>query len=74
MESIKLLTSAINLWSFGLFLDFFKFINSKLIKSNSPLSKKHIVFAFKIYEYLVNSWQKKEEKHLFLIEKAMNKN
>lgn len=74
MGSIKLLTSAINLWAFGLFLDCFKFLNSRLIKRNAPISKKHIVFAFKIYERSVNIWHKKEEKHLLLIAKAMNKN
>jgi len=74
MENTKLVLSAINLWALGLFLDFFKIINSKLIKRNAPLSKKHIVFAFKAYERSVNIWHRKEEKHLLLIAKVMNKN
>ena len=74
MENVRLILSAINLWGLGLFLDFFKYINSKLIKRNAPLSKKHIVFAFNAYERSVNIWTKKEEKHLLLIAKAMSKN
>ena len=74
MENIKLILSAVNLWAFGLFLDFFKHINSKLIKRNAPLSKKHIVFAFKAYERSITIWHKKEEKHLLLIAKKMCKN
>ncbi len=74
MKSIKLLISAINLWAFGVFLDFFKLINSKLIKRNASLSKKHIVFAFKVYERSVIIWHKKEEKHLLLMAKTICKN
>ena len=70
MENVKLILSAVNLWALGLFLDFFKYMNSKLIKRNAPLSKKHIVFAFKAYERSVNNWLKKEEKHLFVGEKG----
>ena len=74
MGSIKLLISAIDLWAFGLFLDFFKSLTSKFIKRENQISKKYIVCIFKIYERSINIWHQKEETHLLLIAKTMNRN
>lgn len=74
MQNTKLIISAINLWFFAIFLLLFKNTISILIKKNAPLSKKHIVLAFNLYERSVNIWQKKEQKHISLIAKAIYKN
>lgn len=71
MKSLNILISAINLWIFGMFLDLFNSILSKLIKENPSLSKGYIVFLFKLYEHYIELWQRKEKQHLLLITKTL---
>ena len=72
MESFKIVMSAINLWIFGIIIHIYKTIISFFIKKNAPLSKKHIVLAFKIYERSLTLWSKKEKKHIKLLSKKLN--
>lgn len=73
MEIFKIVISAINLWIFGLLIHINKTIISLLLKKNAPLSKKHIVLAFKIYERSLILWSKKEKKHIRLLEKKLSR-
>ena len=74
MQNTKLIISALTLWFFSIFLLLFKKTISILIKKNTPLSKKHIVLAFNLYECSVNVWQRKEKKHISLIANTIYKN
>lgn len=74
MQNTRLIISALNLWFFSIFLLLFKNTISILIKKNAPLSKKHIVLAFNLYERSVNVWQRKEQKHISLITNTIQKN
>lgn len=73
MEIFKIVLSAINLWIFGLLIHIYKTIISFFTKKNAPLSKKHIVLAFKIYERSLTLWHKKEKKHIKFLKRKLSR-
>ncbi len=73
MKSFKIVMSAINLWIFGILIYIYKTIISFFIKKNAPLSKKHIVLAFKIYERSLTLWHQKEKRHITLLSKKLSR-
>lgn len=73
MENSKIVISAITLWIYGMGIHIYKSFLSMFIKKNAPLSKKHTVLAFMIYERSLTLWHQKEKKHIMLLRKKLSR-